>query len=160
VKFTALAVRRTVTPAVTVPVTITIERWSTDAEREKLYEALGKAEALLDTLSGLPSVGRLSSSESVGYELHYASQAPAPGGGQRVALATDRAVGFFEAAAGGRSLEYPFTVIELRLGPNGEGEGRMSFATQISFNRELKLLTLENYENEPVLLQGVRRLEE
>ena len=161
VEYSALAVRTTTTPAATVPVTITIERWSTEAEQQKLYTALAEQgpDKLLDVLQQLPSLGRFSSTGTVGYELHYATQSRTPEGGSRVSLATNRWISFGEAASGGRSLDYPFTVIELRLNEDGEGEGKMSFATQIGFNRELNILTLENYENQPVLLQGVKRVD-
>lgn len=50
---------------------------------------------------------------------------PLPDGGERVVLVTDRRIGFWEAANQPRSIDYPFTVIELRLQADGEGEGKI-----------------------------------
>ena len=61
-----------------------------------------------------------------------------------------------EAANQPRSIEYPFTLIELRLNRDGEGEGKMSIATRISGNRELGLIELEDYALRPVRLMNVR----
>jgi hypothetical protein len=44
-------------------------------------------------------------------------------GGERIFLATDRYIGFWEATQRPRTVDYPFTYIELRLGPDGTGEG-------------------------------------
>ena len=80
-----------------------------------------------------------------------------PDGGERVILATDRPLGFFESANQLRTVGYPFTIIELRLNPQGEGEGKMSFATKIIADKESGTIVLENYGIQPVLLQAVKR---
>ena len=43
---------------------------------------------------------------------------------ERVVLATDRYITYFEAVNRPRSIDYPFTVIELHINASGEGEGR------------------------------------
>jgi len=70
---------------------------------------------------------------------------------------TDRRIGFWEAANQPRSIDYPFTVIEMRLNRDGEGEGKMSIATKITLDKDKKMLELENYGTQPVLLQNVKR---
>ena len=81
-----------------------------------------------------------------------------PDGTERIVLVTDRPMSFWERRDGGRSTDYPFTVIELRLQPNGEGEGKVSVATRISVSRNERLVVLENYDDQPVGLRGVKRL--
>ncbi|MBI4485434.1 MAG: hypothetical protein HY655_05435, partial [Acidobacteria bacterium] len=93
---------------------------------------------------------------SIGYDLRYAHRVKGPDGGVRVVLATDRRIGFWEAVNQPRSIDYPFTVIELRLNSEGEGEGKMSLATKITVDADAKILTLENYDMQPVLLQSVK----
>jgi hypothetical protein len=44
----------------------------------------------------------------------------------------------------------------MRVDRNGEGEGKMSVATKIRFDKEKKVIELENYASEPVRLQNVR----
>ena len=50
-----------------------------------------------------------------------------------------------------------FTVVELRLNKDGEGEGKMSIATKIIADSENQIITLENYDTQPVLLNNVKR---
>ncbi len=72
-------------------------------------------------------------------------------------LVTDRPIGFREAVNQPRSFEYPFTVIELRLNKDGEGEGKMSVATKVIYDKEHNMIALENYDVQPVQLTNVKR---
>ncbi len=162
-KFTAFAVNldgTAIAPTGAGVVEILVERYSTDAERNRLLEALMEKgpEKLLDTLQSLPRVGYIRTPNSIGYDLHYARKAPLPEGGERVILATDRYIGFWEAANRPRTIDYPFTVIELRLNSDGVGEGKMSIATKITMDKDKKQIELENYGTQPVLLNNVRRV--
>ena len=67
------------------------------------------------------------------------------------------ALGNREAANRPRTIDYPFTVIELRLNGDGEGEGKMSVATKIIADKENNIVTLENYGTQPVLLTNIKR---
>jgi hypothetical protein len=113
-------------------------------------------DALLDELRETRRVGYIRTPNSIGYDLHFAQNIPSEDGGRRVILVTDRPISFWEAANQPRSIEYPFTLIELRLNRDGEGEGKMSIATRITGNRELGLIELEDYALQPVRLMNVR----
>jgi hypothetical protein len=144
----------------TTPIQIAVERWSTDAERDRLLTTLldRGPEQLLDTLRDVPKVGYIRSPLSGGtWDLHYARVTPLPDGGERIVLATDRPLGFYEESNQLKTVDYPFTIVELRLNPKGEGEGKMSFATKIIADKESGTIVLENYGIQPVLLQAVRR---
>jgi hypothetical protein len=162
-RFTAFAVNldgTPVAPAGAGVVEMVVERYSTDAERDRLLKALIEQgpDKLLDTLQSLPRVGYIRTPNSIGYDLHYARKAPLPDGGERVVLATDRYIGYWEAANRPRTIDYPFTVIELRLNRDGVGEGKMSLATKISIDKEHNQIELEDYGTQPVLLTMVRRV--
>jgi hypothetical protein len=156
-RFTAMAVNMDRGGSGTVE--ITVSRWSTDAERDRLLNTLMDkgADKLLDVLQGMPRVGYIRSNGGLGYDLHYARTTKGEDGGERVVLATDRRIGFWEATNRPRSIDYPFTVIELRLNDDGQGEGKISVATKITGDKENKLITLENYATQPVMLQSVKR---
>ena len=140
-------------------VEIAVERWSTDADRDRLIKTLldKGPEKLLDTLQDLPRVGYFRTPNSIGYDLHYARKNPLPDGGERVVLATDRRIGMWEAVNRPRTIDYPFTIIELHLNRDGEGEGKLSLATKITVDKESNTVVLEDYANQPVMLQSVKR---
>jgi len=138
---------------------IVVNRWSTDTDRNKLMSVMMNKgpEKLLDALQDMPRMGYIRTPDSVGWDLHFTRRIPQPEGGERVVLVTDRRIGFWEAANQPRSIEYPFTVIELRMNRDGEGEGKMSLATKIIADKENNIVTLENYDTQPVLLTNVKR---
>jgi hypothetical protein len=156
-RFVAMAVN--MTNGRTSTVEMTVKRWSTDAERTRLLTTLKEQgpEKLLEVLQHLPRVGYIQSNGGLGYDLHYAHRVKGEDGGERVVLATDRRIGYWEAVNQPRSIDYPFTVIELRLNADGEGEGKLSLATKITEDKDKQIITLENYDIQPVLLQSVKR---
>jgi len=158
VRFTAIAANLTPSRGpMTQVLEITIARWSTEAECNQLTEALkaNGQQGLLKALQQLPAVGYIRTPSSLGYELRYARLDTSKDGGQRIFVLTDRFVGFGELINQSRSLDYPFTMIQMRLKPNGEGDGQLSPATSIS--EADTLLIVENYGIQPIQLTSVRR---
>jgi hypothetical protein len=156
-RFTALAVN--VTGGGTAPIEIAVNRWSTNAERSRLLTTLAEKgpDKLLDVLRDMPKVGFIRQTSSIGWDLRYARRTDLPDGGERVVIATDRPISTWEAANQPRTIDYPFTVIELRLDSSGQGEGKMSYATKITADKRTDSIVLENWGTSPVLLQGVHR---
>ncbi|HKB10265.1 MAG TPA: hypothetical protein VKD69_06415 [Vicinamibacterales bacterium] len=156
-RFTANAVNMNVGAA--GPIEIVVDRYSTNAERDKLMKVMMDQgpEKLLDVLQDLPRIGYFRRPTDVGIDIHFARKIKLPEGGDRIVLVTDRRIGFWEAANRPRSIDYPFTVIELRLNKDGEGEGKLSVATKIIADKENSIVTLENYDIQPVQLNGVKR---
>ncbi len=138
---------------------IVVNRWSSDKDRDRLMSVLldKGPEKLLDALQDMPRMGYFRAPGNLGWDVHFARKVPLPDGGERVVLVTDRRITFWEAANRPRSIDYPFTVIELRINRDGEGEGKMSLATKIIPDKENNIVTLENYDIQPVLLTNVRR---
>ena len=138
---------------------ITIDRWSSDAQRNTLMATLEQKgpEKLLDAVQDMPSAGHIGAPGQLSWDLRFARRIPNPDGGERIILVTDRPIGFGEAVNQPRSINYPFTVIELRLDRDGRGEGKMSTATRIVAEKKTNSITLENYELQPVQLTQVKR---
>ena len=160
-RYVALAVNLGGTPGPTGAgtVEITIDNWSTDAQRDQLMKTLidKGPEKLLDTLQKMPRVGSIRTPNSIGYDLRYARKNPLDEGGDQIVLATDRYIGFWEASNRPRTVDYPFTVIEMRLAKDGVGEGKMSLFTKITYDKKKNQIVLEDYGSQPVLLTQVRR---
>jgi hypothetical protein len=132
-----------------------ITRWSTDAERATLVNTLREKgpDALLDKLRDMRPVGMIRTPDSLGYDLHYAQQTPGEDGGRRIVIATDRPIGFWEASHRPRTLDYPFTVIQMNIGRDGTGQGTLSYATKVVARDNV--IELENYATAPVMLTHI-----
>ncbi|HEY7446976.1 MAG TPA: hypothetical protein VH702_02450 [Vicinamibacterales bacterium] len=148
-------------------VDIRINQWSTDEERERLIATMLEKgqDQLLRELTRTPIKGRFRipgiqgpdpHQLRLGHDLHYAWQTPLPDGGRRIVIATDRYIGFREAANQPRTTDYPFTLFEIRVNKEGKGEGKMAVATKISFDKKKKQIELENYSSEPVRLNNLQ----
>jgi hypothetical protein len=137
---------------------IVVTRWSTDAERAKLRDALVEKgeESLLKAVQDVkPRAGYIRTSRSLGWDIQYARETPLPDGGRRIVLATDRPISFAEARTQARSADYQFLLIEIRLGADGKGEGKMATAAKIGYNADTHTIEIENYGREPVRLTQV-----
>ena len=140
-------------------VDIAIERLSTDEERAGLIAVFMEKgqDALLTALQKVkPRVGYIRTPNSLGYDLQYAYRFVNSDGSSRVVIATDRRVSFLEARNQPRTMDYPFTLIEMRLDKDGNGEGKMTVATKISKSKDGKTIELENYGISPVALNNIK----
>jgi hypothetical protein len=137
---------------------IVIERWSTDEERKKVLDTLVEKgeDKLMDMVQDIkPRAGFIRTTQSLGWDISFARYADLASGGHRIVFVTDRPMGFYELSNNTRSRDYEFMVCEIRLNKDGKGEGKLSSATKITYDKEKKEVTLENYGIEPVRLTTV-----
>jgi hypothetical protein len=146
---------------------ITIDRWSNPSQREHLIATFleKKQDGLLRELEKQPEVGRFNfpgymgpdpnNVMRLGTDIRYAMNFPGEDGGRRIVIITPRVIGFREARNQPRTVDYPFTLFEMRFDKAGKGEGRMAYATQIMFDKRKNTIELENYSSEPVRLQNL-----
>ena len=158
-RFTGFAINMNSGPTTGV-VDFTIDRWSTDEERDRLLaivrENKDPTTPLLTALQKLPPVGRIRTSTSLGWDLHYAREFPQEEGGRRVVLGTDRPIGFVEARNSTRTMDYPFTIVEIHLDKDDKGEGKILAGTKIYVDKNNNLV-LENYGQQPVRFNEIHR---
>jgi len=160
IRFTAFAVNLGSGPNAG-SVDIVVERLSSDKEREGLIAAFVEKgqDGLLKALQKVkPRVGYMRLPTRVGYDLQYAYRFVNADGTIRVIIATDRKIGYQEASANPRTMDYPFTLIEMRLDKEGKGEGHLALATQIRRSKDGKTVELENYGIAPVALNEIKIL--
>jgi hypothetical protein len=142
---------------------IDVFRWSSDEERAALITALkdNNEKALAETIQKAASLGTIWTNESLGYTVRYAYRDTMPNGSERVILATDGHPGSWSGQVwkplhGSATVDYPFTLIELRLGRAGTGEGKMSIASKVVADDAAKTIALADYDTSPTLLRPVK----
>jgi hypothetical protein len=135
----------------------TVNRWSSEGEREKIFAALREKgpQAMVDEMQRTQRVGTIRTAQSVGYDLRFAMQEPGKDGGRRVILATDRPINFYEATNRPFTIEYPFTIVDMQLpsNPKEKGKGTLSLAARII--PAGKNVVIENYDTQPVQLNNI-----
>ncbi len=159
--FTGFAINMNSGPRTAV-VDFTVERWSTDTERDTLLEIINAerdpTDKLLRTLQDMPKVGYIRTPNTLAWDLRFARETPLEDGGRRIVLATDRPIGFAEARNQPRSIDYPFTIVEIRLDKNNKGEGKILAGTKIYVDKKTKQIVLENYAQQPVRFNEIHKV--
>lgn len=147
---------------------IDIDAWSNPSQRQHLIETFleKKQDGLLRELEKQPELGRFrfpgymgpdpNNTMRLGTDIRYAMSFPMENGGRRIMIITPRVIGFREARNQPRTVDYPFTLFEMRFDNTGKGEGRVAYATQISFDKKKNSIEIENYSSEPVRLNELR----
>ena len=163
-KFTGFAINLNSGPS-TATVDFTIERWSSEADRNNLLAILQEEkdsykanDKMLKMLQKMPKVGYIRTPDRLAWDLQYARQSPLPDGGRRIVVATDRPVGFREAANNPRTMDYPFTIVEVQLDKDDKGVGKILAGTRLYIDKKSNELVLENYGQQPIRFNEIRRL--
>jgi hypothetical protein len=115
--------------------------------------------AFTAALGRAQTIGYFWTNDITGYSIKYAWHAPQPDGVDRIILASDRRLGAYttawKSAKDAPETDYAFTLIELRVGPNGAVEGKTSLTNKIVVDSEAKTVALENYSAAPAVLTAV-----
>jgi hypothetical protein len=158
----------TVAPGANQSIQITINRWSSAPQRERLIQVFMEKgqDGLLRALEKEPELGRFNfpgymgpdpnNTMRLGTDIRYAWNHPGEDGGRRIVVITPRVIGFREQVNQPRTVDYPFTLFEMRFDKNGKGVGKMAVATAINFDKKQKAIELENYSSEPVRLNELK----
>ena len=162
-RFTGFAINMDSGPK-TGTIDFMVERWSTDEERNALLAILQEEKdptrantQLLKALQRMPKAGNIRTPQTLAWDLRYAHQSPLENGGRRIVVATDRPIGFREARNQSRSMDYPFTLVEIRLDKDDRGEGKILAGTRLLVDKNNHLV-LENYGQQPIRFNEIRKL--
>lgn len=119
----------------TAPVVIHIDHYSSDEEVANLREVLASKgpAALREALWDLEA-GYIRVRGGLGYPIAAARSHPQADGGRLIRLMIDRPLSFREAALNLRSVDYPFSYIELHLDASGKGDGKLIAAAKVSLD--------------------------
>jgi hypothetical protein len=140
---------------------LVIDRWSSDAERDRMLGVITESgpAKLLDAFWDVSRIGTLYWAGGLEYAVRYARRVARPDGGADVVLVVERPLWVWwdsNLAKHAASPDHPFTVVQLRLGKDGKGEGRVSFGVPFESDKTAGVL-LGDFTKAPALLSDVRR---
>jgi hypothetical protein len=155
--FTAFA--RSISTGGSASITIIINRWSTEDERQVLLNVLkvSGSQAAVNVMQDMPQVGYIRTSQSMGDALFFARQTTLPDGTRRVVLATNRPLSAAAMLNPGAANKYDALVIEMHF-PKGKdkGEGKIVVAGKASIDPKTGEPEITNYSGQPVVLSDIR----
>jgi hypothetical protein len=155
--FTAFA--RSISTGGSASITIIINRWSTEDERQVLLNVLkvSGSQAAVNVMQDMPQVGYIRTSQSMGDALFFARQTTLPDGTRRVVLATNRPLSAAAMLNPGAANKYDALVIEMHF-PKGKdkGEGKIVVAGKAEIDPKTGQVHIQNYQGQPVVLSDIR----
>ena len=134
-----------------------ITRYTTDEEVDQLAKLLQEKgpDALRRAMEKL-DVGRINPTGSVGNQIAVARKRQ-DGSDTVVTVVTARIMPFVELYRGGRTTDYPFGFLQLKLNDKGEGSGQIMVAAKIRFNQKKGHYEIESFGNQYIKAINMRR---
>jgi len=125
-----------------IGITIIIYQFSTAADREILVNAFtkGQSQGLVNALSKMPAVGRISITGTLGYDLSFIRLIETPTG-RKIRFVTNRQIRFGEAWADSQSMNFNLTAGEIDLNDQDKSKstGQLFPAAQLTLNKDGQL---------------------
>ena len=140
------------------PLDLVLNRWSTDAERDSVFQAVQKDPAkTMEALKEPGIVGWIHLPGGLDHTIRYAKRVTRPDGSVDIVALAEGAVWIWwkPTASEDRSKQYNFTAIQLHVPRTGAGEGKLS-ATKIAADKETGIV-IGDYAQQPALLTEVKR---
>jgi hypothetical protein len=133
-----------------------VTRYTTDEEvdqlatllKEKGTDALRRAMEKLD-------VGRINATGSTGNQIAVARKRQ-DGSDTIITIVTARIMPFTELYRGGRTTDYPFGFLQVKLNEKAEGSGQIMAAAKIRFDKKKGHYEIESYGNQYIKAVNVR----
>jgi hypothetical protein len=142
--------------ASTVPFNFQIKRYTTDEEVKQLATLLREKgqDALRREMEKL-NVGRIAAVGGTGNTIAVARRRQV-GADTVLTIVTARYMSFAERRQSGRSTDYPFGFVQLKLNEKGEGSGQIMAAAKIRFNEKKGHYEIESFGNQYIKAANVR----
>jgi len=137
---------------------IYIDRWSRPEERNMLLGTLAEngPQALVDMLQQIEPVGRIRVGTQTGWPLSYSREIVNADGSRTIRLVTDRPISGLEALNASTTMRHAFSLFELRVDANNEGEGTVIAGARIKLDMEAGTMGIESYDSAPLHLGSLR----
>jgi hypothetical protein len=138
----------------TLNLNINIDTYTSDQQlQEYLVLLQEEGQDALRKVLEKTTVGRIAPVATTGTDISIA-RLYSTDDGKIIRLVTARSVSFFEAYRSGRSMDYPFTIMELRLDKEGKGEGSIMGGARLQFKEGQ--LDIESFGNQYAKLINIR----
>ena len=134
---------------------LTLTRWSTDQERDRMAAAAAEPARLLDAFRDVGGIGHLQWPGGVEHTIRYARRTARPDGGAEITLVAERPLWVWWDANAKWTTEPGFTVLHVRVNKDGTGEGRAAATSRVRSDKETGIALTDT--NAPVLLTDIRR---
>lgn len=133
----------------TFNVTVIIDEYSSDGDRQILLDAYSKSgmNGVYDELRKMKSKGRIKITGNLGYDVSYIRKFTTPTG-EKIRLVTSRPITMGEVATDSRSQNYSVSALELDLNTAdmNKSTGKLLPLAQFKINKD-KELEVEAYQN-------------
>jgi hypothetical protein len=140
----------------TLPFSFRVTRYTTDEEVDQLADLLKSKgpDALRRAMEKLDA-GRISPTGSVGNQIAVARKRQ-DGPDTIITIVTARIMPFVELYRGGRTTDYPFGYLQVKLNDKGEGTGQIMVTAKIRFDQKKGHYEIESYGNQYIKAVNVR----
>jgi hypothetical protein len=133
----------------TFSITMNIDAYSTEEDREVLFEAFEADgnRGVVNALDKMRAKGYLRITGTVGYDIAFVREIPTEDG-RKIRVVTERPVQFGEAWYQGRSLDYRLTVLELDLHEDDKKNGGVLMPlVEFKVDKSTRELVLNLFQN-------------
>lgn len=133
-----------------------VSRFTSEEEVDQLAELLKQKgpDALRRNMEKL-DVGRISPVGSTGNQIAVARKTQL-GSDTVITIVTARIMPFVELYRSGRTTDYPFGFLQVKLNDKGEGNGQIMVAAKIRFDKKKGHYEIESYGNQYIKAVNVR----
>jgi hypothetical protein len=133
-----------------------VTRYNTDAEIDELAALLkSKGQDALRAKLEKMSVGRINAVGRVGNDIAVARKRT-DGTDTIITIVTARVMPFMELYNNGRSTDYPFGFLQVKLDKDGKGTGQIMAAAKIRFDKKNDKFEIESFGNQYLKAVNVR----
>lgn len=133
-----------------------ITKYTTDEEVDALASLLKeKGQDALRRELEKRDQGRINVTGSVGNQIAVARKRQI-GSETVITIVTARNMSFMELYRGGRSTDYPFGYLQVKLDQNGQGTGQIMAAAKIRFDKKKGVYEIESFGNQYIRATNVR----
>jgi hypothetical protein len=140
-----------------VPVRVVIKGWTTDQEKDQYMNILKTQgqNALLKVIQK-NNLGYAQLGSNVGQQLMIARSSQAQDGSRKITVVYGSVTGTFEVRANSKAGDFPFTLVEMIMKPNGQGDGMIAAAVGVTVKPD-GTLDIENFGAYPGKLMNLHQ---